>query len=102
MGRLDLVAAAGIGMDEVEELLDREVQNIKEEKERAERDVEEQSIAKEEEQYVTFALRNRQTNEQAFNMVPIQNEKVVTKEETKKTIEKQSSFNKQASKENKP
>jgi hypothetical protein len=67
MGRLDLVAAAGIGMDEVEELLDREVQNIKEEKEKAERDVilakeEQASIEKkseEESHYVTFALRNR-------------------------------------------
>jgi hypothetical protein len=34
MGRLDLLAAAGVGMAEVEELLDREVNLIKEEKDR--------------------------------------------------------------------
>lgn len=44
-----------------------------------------------EEQYVTFALRNRQTNEQTFNMIPVQTNEKVLVEETKK-VEKQPSL----------
>lgn len=79
-------------MDEVEELLDREVKIIKDEKEREER---EEAVQKkeEEEQYVTFALRNRQINEHAFTMMPVQIDK---------PVEKQASKSKLASKENNP
>jgi len=40
---------------------------------------------------VTFALRNRQTNEQTFNMIPVQTNEKVQVEETKK-VEKQPSL----------
>lgn len=106
MGRLDLVAAAGVRMEEVEEMLDREVTIMREEKERQEKIDEMEPVEKEEAAPTTttanFSLRG------GLALMPVVNNSQSvtiakpTVEEDKKTvtvIEKQPSM-KQSSKEN--
>lgn len=102
MGRLDLVAAAGIGIEEVEELLDREVHIIENERRKLEAEKLDEippvptTIAaaevKEEKEVTSFPLRNatnKMTNQQdqpAITLRPVLEKKPSVKSEKSENV----------------